>query len=274
MIISIPGIVSQVGGLPPKGKALNDYTWEEISLISQAGKAAEYWSVGDRKAVALKGSVGGYLTLNGTYYCYILGFDHNSSIEGTNRIHFQFAHTALSGGVHVAFVDSKFHNSIYASDGTGLSMYKSANSNAGGWASSLLRTAICPAFKATMPTDLQAVLRKVTKYSDNKGGKTNTASNVTSTEEEIFIPSEFEYFGTRKYANSAEQNYQKRYAYYAAGNSSIFKYHSNTSSNAGSLTRSVNATSGTDFCYVNEGAGTANTYNARTSGGFAPCFCV
>lgn len=273
MIISIPGIVSQGGGLPAKGKPLNDYTWDEISLISQAGKAAEYWSVGDRKAVALKGSVGGFLTLNGTYYCYILGFDHNSSVEGANKIHFQFGFDSLSGGTHIAFVDSKFHSTIYASNANGLSMYKTS-SNTGGWVSSILRTAICPAFKATMPTDLQAVLRKVTKYSDNKGGKTDTASNVTSTEDEIFIPSEFEYFGTRKYANSAEQNYQKRYAYYAAGNSSVFKYHSNTSSNAGSLTRSVNATSKTDFCYVNETLGTANTYSANVSGGFAPCFCV
>lgn len=203
-MIWIPGILSQGGvRLPPKGKALNDYTWEEIRLISDAGKASEYFSVGDRKAVALIGTVG-LLSLDRTYYCYIIGIDHNSAKEGANRIHFQFGYTAASGGDHIAFIDSDYNDS--ASYGSRFNM-NNEMSNSGGWANSSMRTTIIPKFKACLPSDLQAVLKTVTKYSDNTGGGSDIASYVTTTTDDIFLLSEFEVFGTRTYANSAEKNY-------------------------------------------------------------------
>lgn len=254
--------------LPAVGTALNDISWEDIGRISDAGLASSYFSVGDRKAVALSGTVGS-LSLSGTYYCYIIGIDHNSSKEGTNRIHFQFGYTAASGGVHIAFIDSTYGSS----SSSACFHMNSSNTNSGGWSSSYARGTLCPAFKSAMPSDLQAVLKTTTKYSDNTGGGSNTASYVTAISEEVFLLAEFEVFGTRSYANSAEKNYQAQYAWYSAGNSKVRYRHSSTGSTAAWWLRSVRADVSTAFCVVGT-SGSAVGHSANLSFGFAPAFCV
>ena len=190
--------------LPPVGTALNDCTWEQIRAISDAGLASTYFRVDDRKAVYLNGTVG-TLSLNGTYYCYIIGIDHNSSYEGANRIHFQFAFSALNGGYNLAFVTGET---------TGFCMNSSA-SNSGGWESSAMRIDYCSAFQNTLPTDLVSVLKPVTKYTDNTGSSSgNTSATVTATTDTLFLLSEFEVYGEIVRANSTEAFKQERYAYY------------------------------------------------------------
>ena len=274
-MIWLPGILSQGGtdGLPPKGKALNDYTWEEIRLISDAGKASKYFSVGDRKAVTLntlRFTVGSLTFSRETYYCNIIGIDHNAAIEGANRIHFQFGFSALSGDVPLAFIDSSYGRPQKTDDWFNMN---NSISNTGGWNRSSMRTVICPAFKRAMPSDLQAVLKATTKYSDNTGGGSDTASYVTATSEEVFLLSEFEVFGTRKYANSAEQNYQVQYAWYSAGNSKVRYCHSDTGSAASRWLRSASVTSESSFCYVNT-SGSAGSKSSSFVYGFDPAFCV
>lgn len=255
--------------LPPIGTPLNDCSWDEISQISASGQAANYWAVGDRKAVYLSGTVGS-LSLSGTYYCYIIGIDHNSGKEGTNRIHFQFGKTALSGGKDICFIDSGYNTS--KTSGSWFNMNNS-NSNSGGWNGSRMRTTIIPSFKNCMPSDLKSVLKSVTKYSDNTGGGSDNASYVTATTEDIFLLAEFEVFGKRSYANSAEKNYQAQYAYYSSGNSKVKYCHSATGTTAGWFLRSVRAGTSDYFCRV-ASSGSANYYRATDSRGFAPAFCV
>ena len=261
--------IYKTGGLPAIGTALNDMSWADIRRISDAGLASSYFNVGDRKAVTLNGTVGS-LSLNGTYYCYIIGIDHNSTIEGTHRIHFQFGNTAASGGVHIAFIDSGYDNSHVS--GLYFNM-NSARSSRGGWANSRMRTTIIPTFKACLPSDLQAVLKATIKYSDNTGGGSDTASYVTATSEEVFLLSEWEVFGARKYANSAEQNYQAQYAYYSAGNSKVRYSHSSTGSSVWWWLRSVTIGYAGVFGVV-DGTGSAAGNFAEISHGFAPAFCV
>ena len=256
---------------PPKGKTLNEYTWEEISYISSNGLAGEYgFQAGDAKQVTLNGTVGSRTLNNYQTYAFIIGINHNSDKEGTNRIHFQFGYSDLSGGKHLAFVDSGYNS--YKTSGAWFNM-NNANSNSGGWKSSLMRTVICPAFKNAMPSDLKTVLKTVTKYSNNTGGRSDTASYVTATSEEVFLLAEFEVFGTRSYANSAEKNYQAQYAWYTAGNSKMRYRHSGTGSTAFWWLRSVYIGGSTHFCGVDT-SGSASGNFARHSFGFAPAFCV
>lgn len=255
--------------LPAVGTPLNNISWADIKRISDAGLASNYFAVGDRKAVALSGTVGN-LSLSGTYYCYIIGINHNSAKEGANRIHFQFGKTAASGGTDICFVDSGYNSNKTSGSWFNMNNFQS---NSGGWNSSRMRTVICPAFKSAMPSDLQAVLKTTTKYSDNTGGGSNTASYVTATSEEVFLLAEFEVFGARSYANSAEQNYQTQYAYYSAGNSKVKYRHSATGSTAFWWLRSVYAGISDFFCFVST-SGSANFDYANRSRGFAPAFCV
>ena len=85
---------------------LNDNSWAAIHSVS--GTGASYWAVGDRKAVTVNGTVGTQ-AVNGTYYAYIIGFNHNSSKEG-NGITFGTFKTALSGGTDICLVDGYYTN--------------------------------------------------------------------------------------------------------------------------------------------------------------------
>lgn len=243
--------------------SLANNTPDIIAAAAKSGQAANYWSVGDKVGIAVNGSFGG-LSYNNTVYAFILGFNHNSSVEGGNSIHFQFGKTAA--GVDIAFVNS------YGSTSTGFCM-NTSNTNSGGWNNSYMRKTICPAFLAALPKAWQNIIAACTKYSDNTGGGSNTASYVTATSDKIWLLSEMEVQGTRSYANSAEANYQKRYDYYRNGNSKVKYQHTATTSACGWWLRSVGASFTDLFCVVGTGGSAANTY-AADSRGFAPGFKV
>lgn len=272
---SIAGGKALVGGtaytinfLPAVGTALSACTPEEIQAIAQSGLAASYWSVGDTVGITLNGTVGALTFSNETYYAFIIGFNHNSSIEGSNTIHFQFGKT--SAGVDIAFVDSSYNDT---NSSAAFRMNINANRNSGGWASSYIRSTICPAFLSAMPAAWQNVIKTCTKYSDNTGGEGDIASYVTATSDKIWLLAEFETYGARDRANSAEQNYQKQYDYYKNGNS-ITKYkHNDVDVEAYWWLRSVDADNIYYFsCSRWEGGSSGNS--ANTSRGFAPGFMV
>ena len=243
--------------------SLANNTPDIIAAAAKSGQAANYWSVGDKVGIAVNGSFGG-LSYNNTVYAFILGFNHNSSVEGGNSIHFQFGKTAA--GVDIAFVNS------YGSTSTGFCM-NTSNTNSGGWNNSYMRKTICPAFLAALPKAWQNIIAACTKYSDNTGGGSNTASYVTATSDKIWLLSEMEVQGTRSYANSAEANYQKQYDYYRNGNSKVKYQHTATTSACFWWLRSVNASYTDGFCSVYTD-GSAGGYNAYFSIGFAPGFKV
>lgn len=261
---------------------LNKNTWETIKNISDAGQGANYWSVGDRKAVTLNGTVGHLTLSNYTTYAFIIGFNHNASLEGENRIHFQLAKTALSGGTDVCFCDNQYGpDSGWSSPGAGYFVMNASNTNSGGWKSSQMRTNICGTslssysgtIIAVIPAALRAVLKSVTKYTDNTGGGSSAASNVTATTDYFFLLSEFEVFGNISYENVNEKNKQAQYAYYSAGNSKIKYKHNGTSTAAYWWLRSPNASNSYHFVIVITD-GTVATTGANYSFGFAPGFCV
>lgn len=269
---------------------LNENDWSVIKSVADASQGANYWAVGDRKAVTVNGTVGTQ-AINGTYYVYILGFDHNSSREGTG-ITFGTFKTALSGGTDICLVDSHYND--YSTGGQKwFNMNHSSNTNSGGWKGCDLRydvlgstnsnnndagttTATSPVsgtLMAALPSDLRAVMKPMNIYTDNTGGGSNTASYVTKSVDYLPLLAEYEIFGTRSYANSAEQNYQAQYQYYKNGNSKVKYRHSSTSSTAYWWERSPRCSLSSTFCAVST-SGSASTSGARYSYGLAPAFRV
>lgn len=262
----------------PAKATLDTMSWADIRKVSDAGIAKDYWAVGDAKGLQINGTVSA-TSINQKVYAFILGFDHNSGREGTNRIHFQIGKTAATG-TQICFVDAQYANwnGTFTMNGS-----KSSNStNAGGWNGCSMRNTLLSqnplspgskSFMAALPSDLRAVMKSVTKYSDNTGGTTNAASAITATTDYLFLLSEWEVQGARTYASQYEQNYQQRYAYYANGNSKVFYRHSATGSTAIWWLRSVNAGHSSGFCGVNT-VGSAGGINSGVSDGVAPAFCV
>ena len=257
---------------------LNDNDWDTISEASAAGTADDYWAVGDTKSIVINGNVVGFGITNLTINVFILGFNHNASREGNNRIHFQIGKI---GSTPVALCDNNY-NSTGSSQGFRMN---TSNTNQGGWASSYMRNTVlgnsgtpssptANSLMAALPSALRAVMKAVTKYTDNVGNDTgNVQSNVTSTQDYLFLLAEFEVFGTRNWANSYEQNYQVQYAYYQAGNSRIAYRHTSTASAVWWWLRSPSYTYANYFLIVGTG-GSYNNSGANYSGGVRPGFAV
>lgn len=256
---------------------LNENSWADIKSVSDAGTGATYWNVGDYKNIQISGTVQG-MSLNSTVRAFILGFNHNSGKEGSNRIHFQIGKT--TSGTDIAFCDSNYPNTG-SSQGFRMNL---SNTNSGGWNGSYGRNTLLgnsgtptepPAnsFMAALSLDLRAVMKPVTKYTDNTGGGSNSSGAVTATTDYLFFLAEFEVQGARSYANQYEQNYQAQYDYYKAGNSKVKYRHDATGTAVYHWCRSADYHASLYFCAV-YADGNAAGNDAYLSYGLAPGFCV
>lgn len=251
---------------------LNENSWDTISEVSDAGQGANYWAIGDRKQVTLNGKLSKLSLSNYSTYAFIIGFNHNSSREGSGRIHFQIGKTALTGGTDICLISGYSDDSDF--------YMNTSNTNSGGWKDSYMRNNICGTSKTSytgtiigvIPAALRAVLKSVTKYTNNNGSS-SSSSAVTATTDYFFLLSEYEVFGNITYANNYEANYQQQYAYYSAGNSKVKYRHDQTGSSVIWWLRSPFAGGSSRFVSVYAGGSVGNTY-ASTSSGFAPGFCV
>ena len=255
-------------------KPLNECTPAEIQEVVNGGYAAEVWDVGDKTvAITLSGKVSDGLTLN-NYSCHavLIGLDHNKDLETGGKSSAHFILGKNTSDKDIAFCDFPGQSGGNKSSGTWFN-HSNTNVNSGGWKSSNIRTNIMPNFIAVLPAAWQGVLGTVTKYTDNTGGSSDAASYVTATSDKMFLLAEFEAFGVRHYANSAEKNEQMQYAYYANGNSGL-RYHYQSSS-YGVLwwLRSVNSSSSDIFCCVLSSGSYSDSY-ARYTLGVAPGFAI
>ena len=249
---------------------LNANSWAMIKEVSDAGQGANYWSVGDTKDVTLSGTWQSLNVSNVTVKAFIVGFDHNSAVEGEHRIHFLMGKI---GTAMVAFCDSQYGKQT---SGAYFTM-NTTNTNSGGWEDSRMRKTVLGnsntpdnplqgSLMAVLPEDLLAVMKPVTKWTQN-------ISILSATTDYTFLMAEFEIFGARTYANSAEQSKQAQYDYFKAGNPKVFYKHSATTKAVNAWLRSPDASLSANFCLVDT-SGAENSVGASRSLGVAPGFCA
>lgn len=269
----------KAGGI---SEVLNENSWEVISEVASASEGENYWSVGDCKELEINGYLGGTVSIQNLTVCaFIIGFNHNASVEGNGRIHFQIGKTATTEGVDICLVDSEHYNST----GNPISFRMNiADTNTGGWESCFMRTEICGAdFNAStasmtmlksVPSELQSALKTITKYTNNTG-RSSDASAVTATTDYFFLLSEYEVFGENTYASPYESSdgRQAQYSYYANGNSRIKGRQDNPSTAVFWWLRSPYYTHVSYFIRVST-SGSVSATAPRYSLGFAPAFCV
>ena len=147
-------------------KALSACTPAEMQTYIKAGKANAAWSVGDTFTTTINSK---------SYNVKLIGIDHNSSIEGTKRCHFQ-----------IDYDQARAMNST--------------RTNAGGWKSCEMRTYLNNTFFNLLPSNLRSVITACTKYSDN-----GSSSTCTTTSDKIWLLSVFEGCGQRDF-DAVDQN--------------------------------------------------------------------
>lgn len=277
---------------PPK--TLEESTWAEIAQVS-ANKSwdAMGWKVGDSKTITLNGTVG-TLALN-NYQCkvYIIGFDHNADKEGQG---ISFGLLEGMDGKQLCLIDQYYSNNT--AELRAFAMNPSDNlrqTNAGGWKAAKMRKAILgstdvengdatpdtianPAadtLMAALPADLRAVMKPITKYTDNEGGDVGTSA-ISPSIDYLPLMSEFEVFGAINFGNPQEQSHQARYEYYNSIISAVRdKYkHSDVAFLANWWLRSPRYKNVNSFCIVFYDGATVGTSGANSSMGVAPVFLV
>lgn len=126
---------------------------------------------------------------------------------------------------------------------------------------------------AALPSELRAVMKPITKYSDNVGGGSgNVEGNISASVDYLPLLAEFEIYGVRAYANSYEQNKQVQYTYYANGNSKAKFRHNQPTTSAFAFARSPRYLNFNTFCGVGSSGGSASNNNANNSRALAPDF--
>lgn len=214
------------------GDNLNDTDWADIDICGRLGMAQQFFKVGDSKTVNIGGT---------NYEVQIIGFNHDDKVSG--------------GKAAYSFQLVDCLNQTQ--------QMNTGNTNTGGWNGSAMRGRMST-YKSQLPAALRNVIKTVKKKSGTGGG---SSSGTQQTNDDLFLLSEIEIFGTTTYSVAGEGT---QYEWYKAGNSRIKK----VNGSAGSWwERSPYSGSADYFCYVNS-SGSADSYIAGSSCGVSFGFCV
>ena len=211
--------------------ALTTSTWTGIRLIVNAGKTSNYFTVGDTKTITLSTGESVILKVAGI-------------------------------GTYVAN-DLTF---ISQSCLTATHQMNTSNTNSGGWNSCALRTWLNNTLYSYLPSDLQSVISSKT-LSRSIGNASTTLQSAT---DNVWLPTEYEMFGSITYSASTEAAVQKQYAEFTSNSSRVKTLGTNGSATYywGSSPYVGNSA---NFCYVGTD-GSANNAYASNSNGVPLCF--
>ena len=255
---------------PPEN--MNDATWAQIHELSASGKLGDYYDVGDGKDVTLNGTVGILNLSNLVMTAFILGINHNPTLEGNNKAHFALGKIS---GKQVALCDDRYND--YISD-TCFHM-NSGNDNSG-WNQSYMRKTILGnsgnpssppsnSLLAALPADLRAVMQSVNKYTDNTGHGSISSGAVTATVDWLWLLAEFELYGSRTHANQNERYSQQQYDYFKAGNPKTFGKHNATGTVVWAWSRSPHSDSQFYFVFFSTDRTASVDFSDKSGGLFA-----
>lgn len=215
---------------------LANNSWAVISYISRAGRAADYWNIGDEKTVEL--SNGETLTLQ------IYDFNHDDRSDG-------------KGKAGITFGSKNVLATTY--------QMKETDTNVGSWKESKFRVSDVPDIWALLPSDLAANILEVTKTTT--AGKKSTS--IVSTADKIFIPSWVEVGGSGGEGYDGEGSL---YPIFSDNNSRIKKDADNVARNWWLRSPHLNAVSG--FRVVNSGGIISQWLQSTTAQYVSICVCV
>lgn len=214
------------------GDNLNDTDWADIDICGRLGMAQQFFKVGDSKTVNIGGT---------NYEVQIIDFNHDDKVSG--------------GKAAYSFQLVDCLNQTQ--------QMNTSNTNTGGWNGSAMRGRMST-YKSQLPAALRNVIKTVKKKSGTGGG---SSSGTQQTNDDLFLLSEIEIFGTTTYSAAGEGT---QYEWYKAGNSRIKK----VNGSANSWWERSPCSGNTDyFCSVTSSS-SATIYYANSSYGVSFGFCV
>lgn len=165
--------------------SLGAMSWERVSEISESGEAENVFDVGDEINIVFES--GEVVTV------FILGFNHDKLSDG-------------SGYAGITFGMKNLLKNTYSMNST--------LTNDGGWATTEMRNTTLVEIFNQLPSELRALIKTVDK--ETTIGSASTT--LTTTQDKLFLFSEYEIFGS-VYNSCAKEGEQ--YEYYAENGASF-----------------------------------------------------
>lgn len=224
--------------------SLDDVGWATLSEMGSSGLLKKFFSLGDTKDVSLTGI--------GTMTLQIADFDHDylsASVDADKA--------------PVTFLCKELLYTAYAMNST--------NTNVGGFMSSALKTTLNGTIYNALPADLRAVIRTCYKWF----GTGNSTTNGAWGGNKLWLPLNYEMFGSNGSAPATEQTTgnARQYPIFTDNASRIKKMSNGSGSATYYWLASPRASSSTHFCLVNSDGSAANS-NASDSRGVCFGLCV
>lgn len=236
--------ISVSADIGPVGVSFATDSWETIAAVAENGTASQFYSIGDTKNITISGI--GTMTLE------IADFDHDYLSGSTS---------AQKAGISIITKDLLYQT--YPMN--------SGNSNVGGFSVSLLDETLNSTIYNALPADLRSVIKTIYKWYGNGGGATGGKFEGRK----LWVPLEYEMFGTTTFAPSTEHSTgnARKYPIFTDNASRIKKLNNGSGSAQWYWEASPYASNATGFCAVTSG-GSANYNDASLT--FGVCFglCV
>ena len=217
-------------------------SWADIAAISESGRAAAYFSVGEEKTIEL--TTGEKVTL------VILGFNHDDLTGGGKA--------GMTIGMKNLLATQYRMNPTLT--------------NEGGWGESEMRTSTMATLLSQLPSDLQSVIKQVNKKEVTK----DAGEGFTTSADKLWLLAEVEVDGTTsaRYAKEGKQYEYWKTVKDATVTANKIKYLSNGSGSAdGWWLRSPNVSYSNAFYFI-ESSGFVGNDVAIGTHGVSFCFCV
>lgn len=228
---------------------------------------ADYWAVGDIREIGLSAMSARYVGeshLSGTYKFAIADFDHDDLTTPLNG-HTKAAVT-LTQVDCLMDIDNR-NNPVKGENNTENGYINSSDTNAGGW-KECERRKWCNEIYYNAIIGVKDIVKEVNK----KSTVGSESSTIVTTADKVFLLSEIEIFGNKKYSAAVEGN---QYQYFKNATANRYKLPKWSSQNLSNIwhQRSPCSLYSYSFCAV-DNQGREDYYNASISAGIAPCFCI
>ncbi|MGN1369751.1 MAG: hypothetical protein ACI4WX_12850 [Aristaeellaceae bacterium] len=235
---------------------LGDNTWAQIANAAASGIAKSLWHVGDIK----------YETINGASVgCRIIGFD----ADPLHKTDARYGDASYNSGKNKAAITFQYTYNNRRS------YMNYSGDNVGGWDQSDMRITKMPAEKALCPTEMQAVMRTVSKYTSPGNYGSSYASRVVESCDVMFLLAAQEVYGNlgSNTVGSAEKNYTTQYAWYSEGHD--FRKNTTYDEWLRSPHDPAGCNSKSDFAKIQASNGQLYIWGtANSSLAYYPAFCV
>lgn len=201
------GFFISIADGPAADTVLENNSWETIAQIAAAGKAQEYWNIGDSKVLSAGGE---------NLVVKIMGFNHYNLAETDSRYG-----TPYNGGSNksaITFMATTIPSAsrVWYSSNTNLPI-RYGTSDIG----SYVNTTLLSSFP--FETSLVPVVQVGYQGSDTTFGSTSTSSiNLYADEYQVFLPGQLEVSASGYNAIAGLNTIENEFTFFANGNTTAF----------------------------------------------------